>query len=198
MRLESNARVCWMCGWLDGREVSWRLMASNTGGSDSAASAPGPQELSGDKAVAAAELRRTLGTLRYLEGLRASRQRGPASPAKPATAAAAGAAGGAQAGSSDEAGPSAAPEEEAGEGRGPGVGGVLPQEEAQICPVCHDTLGLELTMLPCGHQLCCKCSMAMIDRLPAKQPQVRGSGGALRCAPGRQLSRLDSACLQSV
>ena len=35
----------------------------------------GHQELSGDKAVAAAELERTLGTLRYLKGLQAARAR---------------------------------------------------------------------------------------------------------------------------
>ena len=41
------------------------------------------------------------------------------------------------------------------------------------CPVCHDVLGSELVMLPCGHQLCCKCSMTIIDRAPqSASPQV--------------------------
>lgn len=41
------------------------------------------------------------------------------------------------------------------------------------CPVCHDVLGSELVMLPCGHQLCCKCSMTLIDRAPATaSPEV--------------------------
>ena len=42
-----------------------------------------------------------------------------------------------------------------------------------FCPVCHDMLGSELVMLPCGHQLCCKCSMTLIDRAPQSAlPQV--------------------------
>lgn len=41
------------------------------------------------------------------------------------------------------------------------------------CPVCHDPLGSELVMLPCGHQLCCRCSMTIIDRAPhTSSPQV--------------------------
>lgn len=41
------------------------------------------------------------------------------------------------------------------------------------CPVCHDVLGAELVMLPCGHQLCCRCSMTLIDRAPqSASPQV--------------------------
>ena len=56
---------------------------------------------------------------------------------------------------------------------GVGTGGCAHAGGA-CCPVCHDVLGAELVMLPCGHQLCCKCSMTLIDRaLQSASPQVQ-------------------------
>lgn len=40
------------------------------------------------------------------------------------------------------------------------------------CPICHDPLGHELYMLPCGHQLCCRCSLTLVDRAPNLSPEV--------------------------
>lgn len=159
------------------------------------------QELTIDRIAAEADLTRTLGTLRYLTGLRAAQtqqlQSPPTSPVSPklkpssaipakpdidqeqsaanATPTTAGA---------EEAGPSGIllkqdddddiaslsseahhPELPAAEG-----GGTI---EGLHCPVCHDVLGQELMMLTCGHQLCCRCCMTLIERLPAFPPQVR-------------------------
>ena len=41
------------------------------------------------------------------------------------------------------------------------------------CPICHDPLGHDLYMLPCGHQLCCRCSLTLVDRAPNLSPEVR-------------------------
>lgn len=41
-----------------------------------------------------------------------------------------------------------------------------------MCPVCQEPLGQELTMLPCGHQLCVRCHMALLDRIPPNTPMV--------------------------
>ena len=45
----------------------------------------------------------------------------------------------------------------------------------ELCPVCQEALGAELAMLPCGHQLCVRCQMALIDRLPGNLPRARFS-----------------------
>lgn len=42
--------------------------------------------------------------------------------------------------------------------------------------MCQEALGAELAMLPCGHQLCVRCQMALIDRLPGNLPRVRDRG----------------------
>ncbi len=42
-----------------------------------------------------------------------------------------------------------------------------------MCPVCQEPLGLELAMLPCGHQLCVRCQMALVERIPSTVPAVR-------------------------
>ena len=36
--------------------------------------------------------------------------------------------------------------------------------EEEVCPVCQEPLGQELAMMPCAHQLCLKCHMALVDR----------------------------------
>ena len=51
--------------------------------------------------------------------------------------------------------------------------------------MCQEALGAELAMLPCGHQLCVRCQMALIDRLPGNLPRVRPS------SKGHQLHRVD-------
>ena len=52
-------------------------------------------------------------------------------------------------------------------------------QEAEQCPVCHEPLGPELVILPCGHQLCCKCSMSLVDRqshVPQASSLITGTG----------------------
>ncbi|GAB4820920.1 hypothetical protein N2152v2_007966 [Parachlorella kessleri] len=244
-------------------------------------------ELSGDKAVAESELRRTLGTLRYLQGLKADRQRaaamaaaaaaaspepaaaaqqeqqeqgqppdeqqqqqqpqerqpqallaaqqqqaerggqpgGPSQPGSPAErarllqpprtaagvaaearAAAAAAAADAEwrdftagaplfpglagaavpaavaaasalsqgaVAATTAAGGAAGEGEPAGATTGPSKQQQQPQQQQEeVCPVCLAPLGEELSMLPCGHRLCCRCSMVLVERLPAGQPQA--------------------------
>ena len=43
--------------------------------------------------------------------------------------------------------------------------------------MCQEALGQELTMLPCGHQLCVRCHMAILDRIPQYTPLVHSSQG---------------------
>ena len=47
-----------------------------------------------------------------------------------------------------------------------------------MCPVCHEPLGPELVILPCGHQLCCKCSISLVDR-QSHVPQVNHSAALI-------------------
>lgn len=49
--------------------------------------------------------------------------------------------------------------------------GEAAQPEAEVCPVCQEPLGQELAMMPCGHQLCVRCHMALADRA-APGPRV--------------------------
>ena len=56
-----------------------------------------------------------------------------------------------------------------------GAGGASAEHAAEVCPVCQEALGAELAMLPCGHQLCVRCQMALIERLPGNLPRVRSS-----------------------
>ncbi len=64
---------------------------------------------------------------------------------------------------------------------GPGEGA------AELCPVCQEALGAELAMLPCGHQLCVRCQMALIDRLPSNVPRARSLLPALAEADCRNV-----------
>ena len=45
-----------------------------------------------------------------------------------------------------------------------------------IAPAPAPTALRPQVMLPCAHRVCCKCSLAMQERLPQFQPQVRGDG----------------------
>ncbi|KAK9844148.1 hypothetical protein WJX81_006007 [Elliptochloris bilobata] len=90
------------------------------------------KELTTERIMAEADLKKQLGTLRYLQGLNAARQRVAAA-------------------------------EKGGEGAGEVV--------VELCPVCQEALGAELAMLPCGHQLCVRCQMALIDRLSSNLPR---------------------------
>lgn len=108
------------------------------------------QELTTDKAVAEAELRKALGTLRYLEGLKAARPRQRQ-----------------QAQREQREGAALVPKPDEGGGSGSGV-----EAEEVCCPVCQEALGSELVMLGCGHQLCMRCSLALVDRIPKHTPQV--------------------------
>ncbi|KAL0019181.1 hypothetical protein WJX77_000293 [Trebouxia sp. C0004] len=104
------------------------------------------RELTNDRLVSEADLARLLGTLRYLQGLKLARQKVEVGAAVDAKAAEA-----------------AADHSAASTSHGMGS-----------CPVCHDPLGSELVMLPCGHQLCCRCSMTIIDRAPhTSSPQCK-------------------------
>ncbi|GAX82125.1 hypothetical protein CEUSTIGMA_g9553.t1 [Chlamydomonas eustigma] len=37
---------------------------------------------------------------------------------------------------------------------------------AAQCPICHDAIGCQCVMLPCGHQVCCECYASLLERLP--------------------------------
>ena len=47
-------------------------------------------------------------------------------------------------------------------------------QEREVCPVCQEPMGQELAMMPCGHQLCVRCHMALVDRV-APGPKVSAS-----------------------
>eukprot|EP00743_Colponemidia_sp_Colp-15_P012322 GILK01013989.1.p1 GENE.GILK01013989.1~~GILK01013989.1.p1 ORF type:complete len:1573 (-),score=378.23 GILK01013989.1:49-4446(-) len=40
------------------------------------------------------------------------------------------------------------------------------------CPICHDTLGADVVILPCGHTLCYQCSSSLMER-SANQKQLK-------------------------
>ncbi len=62
--------------------------------------------------------------------------------------------------------------------------------------MCQEALGAELAMLPCGHQLCVRCQMALIDRLPGNLPRARSpllrlaAAGCLTCGTALIAARL--------
>ncbi|CAK0735069.1 hypothetical protein CVIRNUC_000523 [Coccomyxa viridis] len=103
------------------------------------------KELTTDRIVAEADLAKQLGTLRYLLGLRSARQRAEATLQQ------------------------AVKQEE----KGQGPEGLHDEadakdtlhQEGEVCPVCQEPLGQELAMMPCGHQLCVRCHMALVDRV---------------------------------
>ncbi len=86
-----------------------------------------------------------------------------------------------------------------------GAGSSEAAAEVEVCPVCQEPLGQELTMLPCGHQLCVRCHMAILDRIPPYIPMVLTSptpayahSPALLllciCQPGRDTKVVDFDC----
>ncbi|KAK9810177.1 hypothetical protein WJX72_006177 [[Myrmecia] bisecta] len=89
-----------------------------------------------ERISAEADLARALSTLRYLQNLKTERQRTLDAVAAEQVA-----------GSSEEPGTSA------------GTG----EARDEVCPLCHDVLGPERVMLPCAHQMCCGCSLKMVD-----------------------------------
>ena len=55
-------------------------------------------------------------------------------------------------------------------------------QEGEVCPVCQEPLGQELAMMPCGHQLCVRCHMALVDRVvpgPKVSAAARTSFGSV-------------------
>lgn len=135
------------------------------------------QELTLDRIAADADLSRTLGTLRYLSGLRAAqaqKQQSPSSPLSPKPDVASGPPSQAaaamspfesdQRGHDHAAGSSGRTDEQAV--------AAAAKSEASHCPVCQDALASEFMMLTCGHMLCARCCMTLIERLPAIPVQV--------------------------
>lgn len=61
-------------------------------------------------------------------------------------------------------------------GRGPDGGAT-----GEACPICHDALGLQQAMLPCGHRLCPRCSVGLAEhRSAAVSSGVGGGWGLIR------------------
>lgn len=92
-------------------------------------------QLTGEKFVALQELSRTKGQLRYLKGLSLSKQRHKVE------------------GTSN----SCKMEEFKTSEQAVGKNG------EEKCPVCHEKLDTKFMVFPCGHQLCCKCMITMVD-----------------------------------
>ncbi|KAG0590383.1 hypothetical protein M758_1G090700 [Ceratodon purpureus] len=101
--------------------------------------------LTGEKFAALEELRRVKGQLRYLNGVKSARQ---------------------------TAKPDALVGKTASSGSNIASKSVESSEEE--CPICHDSLGSRFMVLPCGHVLCCKCMLKLVDRsaLPQGQKKV--------------------------
>eukprot|EP00850_Spirogloea_muscicola_P012812 SM000084S23148 [mRNA] locus=s84:552074:559947:+ [translate_table: standard] len=101
--------------------------------------------LTSDKFVAAEELAKAKGQLRYLKGLQLARRRAAMKSDN-----------GVEMGGESSKCSSLDGISDLGDGAA--------AEDA--CPVCHERLGLEFAVLPCGHLLCCKCTFALADRAP--------------------------------
>ena len=129
-------------------------------------------ELSADKAQARAELGRTLGTLRYLRGVREQQQRRKAVATTPLKQQQQQQQHKGKESGADAAGPSQPCQVQPAVGA-PATAAAFPAPETESCPVCHEALGDERSMLACGHQLCTRCSLVMADRIPSNVPQVR-------------------------
>ncbi|KAH9308738.1 hypothetical protein KI387_036649 [Taxus chinensis] len=41
---------------------------------------------------------------------------------------------------------------------------VVGKSADETCPVCHEKLDTKFMVFPCGHQLCCKCMVMMVDK----------------------------------
>ncbi|KFM22757.1 E3 ubiquitin-protein ligase SHPRH [Auxenochlorella protothecoides] len=63
-------------------------------------------------------------------------------------------------------------------GRGPDGGAT-----GEACPICHDALGLQQAMLPCGHRLCPRCSVGLAEHRSA-------AGGKILCPSCRARTQL--------
>ncbi|CAI5494332.1 unnamed protein product [Closterium sp. Naga37s-1] len=97
--------------------------------------------LTHDRLAADAQLQASRAQLRYLRGLASARRR----------AVQGGGGMGTEMGGAERDGRGS------GKGKsGESVGGEEEGEE-ESCPVCREALGSELSVLPCGHLLCCKC-----------------------------------------
>ena len=138
-------------------------------------------ELSADKAVAAAELQNKLGTLRFLQGLKQDQQRRAAAliPRK--------------VGQKDATEEKEEEKTDGAENGGGGGGGknkpstTIAHDDddddgappaADPCPICREPLDREFSMLPCGHSLCYRCQLELVDRIPAAQDE---SGRRIGC-----------------
>eukprot|EP00850_Spirogloea_muscicola_P023159 SM000333S12561 [mRNA] locus=s333:34643:42565:- [translate_table: standard] len=102
--------------------------------------------LTSDKFVAAEELAKAKGQLRYLKGLQLARRKAATMKSDD----------GIEMGGESSKCSSLDGISDLGDGAA--------AEDA--CPVCHERLGLEFAVLPCGHLLCCKCTFALADRAP--------------------------------
>ncbi|XP_057849243.2 uncharacterized protein LOC131060147 isoform X2 [Cryptomeria japonica] len=96
---------------------------------------PTSVQLTGEKFVALTELSRMKGQLRYLKGLSLSKQRHKV------------------------VGTSSSGKIEGFKTLEQTVG----KNGEETCPVCHEKLDTKFMVFPCGHQLCCKCMVTMVD-----------------------------------
>ncbi|XP_024403200.1 uncharacterized protein [Physcomitrium patens] len=102
--------------------------------------------LTAEKFAALEELNRVKGQLRYLNGVKSARQKVE---------------------------------------RGESAKTMIPSESSisvskpvesneEECPICHEILGSRFMVLPCGHVLCCKCMLSLVERstLPQSQKKI--------------------------
>ncbi|KAG0565163.1 hypothetical protein KC19_8G169500 [Ceratodon purpureus] len=101
--------------------------------------------LTGEKFAALEELKRLKGQLRYLNGVKSARQK--VEPGEP----------GGKIASSDSS-----------------IASKPVESSEEECPICHELLGSRFMVLPCGHVLCCKCMLKLVERstLPQSQKKI--------------------------
>lgn len=107
-------------------------------------------QLTGDKFIALEDLLRAKGQFRYLKGLSITRERSKKIPCTDEC-------------NSSQSNDGETLTQEKVENSSDKKPVVFGGNVEETCPVCQESLGMQMMVLPCGHMLCCKCLITIAD-----------------------------------